>query len=472
MTKYKRYAIQLPKRSAQRLEAMCKEIAKRTSKSMVPELVMEGLLVAALVEREENLRRLGVPAAMPPASAGPKEPEKSVTVQQEPKQDHATNTKSALEAMAAEKSAAAAKDATIHNALASKLWERGSYGTTLGELHEFQGEGNLDCTVCGKSRPHPGYHFLSGKRSRKDIAEHENPNIVRVIGQLDRILSEMIHLARQVDGNKLDEPDRQALKHHAEDMKGAGDRVLGLLGFDAQAQGMGGPEAPPTAEQYLAKLDVCEATWWLLSTEEQAKVDGRFTPGKVKTLSDCGLAPKGDAPDTSPKGSRESVNVSHAQHSPDPAKPSWVRHRVSGERGVVLGYVDFGQRVRVRHEQTGETIGDTSDYELVDPPDTGLTYSDGIDAVLNDLASLGNGGPPASEHNRWVDELRSALAALANRPIPMKLQCPNCFSTHEDEGEWATKPHTSHTCQGCGLTWKPALVPTVGVRFLPGTKNS
>jgi len=56
-------------------------------------------------------------------------------------------------------------------------------------------------------------------------------------------------------------------------------------------------------------------------------------------------------------------------------------------------------------------------------------------------------------------------------PIPMHLVCPECGERHIDEGEFATKPHHTHACQHCGLTWRPAVVPTVGVRFLPGFKN-
>lgn len=56
-------------------------------------------------------------------------------------------------------------------------------------------------------------------------------------------------------------------------------------------------------------------------------------------------------------------------------------------------------------------------------------------------------------------------------PIPMRLPCPGCGQLHIDEGEFATQPHHSHACQFCGLVWRPALVHTVGVRFLPGFKN-
>lgn len=65
--------------------------------------------------------------------------------------------------------------------------------------------------------------------------------------------------------------------------------------------------------------------------------------------------------------------------------------------------------------------------------------------------------------------------ALANRelvkPIPMFLTCPSCGTRHVDVGEFATTCHHTHSCQGCGLTWRPAVVPTIGVEFLPGFKN-
>jgi hypothetical protein len=56
-------------------------------------------------------------------------------------------------------------------------------------------------------------------------------------------------------------------------------------------------------------------------------------------------------------------------------------------------------------------------------------------------------------------------------PIPMRLTCPACNALHVDEGEFAMKPHHTHACQGCGAVWRPAVVPTVGVRFLPGFRN-
>ena len=60
---------------------------------------------------------------------------------------------------------------------------------------------------------------------------------------------------------------------------------------------------------------------------------------------------------------------------------------------------------------------------------------------------------------------------MTTEPIPMILHCPECHNRHIDEGEFATKVHNTHACQFCGFVWLPAIVPTVGVQFLPGFKN-
>lgn len=59
----------------------------------------------------------------------------------------------------------------------------------------------------------------------------------------------------------------------------------------------------------------------------------------------------------------------------------------------------------------------------------------------------------------------------APQPIPMLLVCPCCGCRHVDEGEFRTKPHHTHACQHCGMCWRPAIVPTVGVKFLPGFRD-
>lgn len=63
------------------------------------------------------------------------------------------------------------------------------------------------------------------------------------------------------------------------------------------------------------------------------------------------------------------------------------------------------------------------------------------------------------------------ILAGVDTPIPMLLWCPECGKRHIDEGEFATKPHHTHACQHCGHVWRPCVMTTVGVQFLPGYKN-
>ena len=67
----------------------------------------------------------------------------------------------------------------------------------------------------------------------------------------------------------------------------------------------------------------------------------------------------------------------------------------------------------------------------------------------------------------WAARGRSTVI----EPIPMLLVCPCCAKRHIDRGKYATKIHTTHACQHCGMCWRPAVVPTVGVQFLPGFKD-
>ena len=78
------------------------------------------------------------------------------------------------------------------------------------------------------------------------------------------------------------------------------------------------------------------------------------------------------------------------------------------------------------------------------------------------------------ELEKVKDGLYLALEKLKEKeaPIPMRIVCPECNKLHIDEGEFATKPHHTHSCQHCGLTWRPAIVNTVGVQFLPGFKST
>ncbi len=79
-----------------------------------------------------------------------------------------------------------------------------------------------------------------------------------------------------------------------------------------------------------------------------------------------------------------------------------------------------------------------------------------------------------SHRNHYVNLITVARNVLAgDQPVPMLLICPNpwCSMRHIDEGEFATKIHHTHACQFCGMVWRPALVPTIGVQFLPGFRD-
>lgn len=90
----------------------------------------------------------------------------------------------------------------------------------------------------------------------------------------------------------------------------------------------------------------------------------------------------------------------------------------------------------------------------------------------------------AEEARRWereADALRgedARFVMIGGAPapgetliIPMLLWCPACHARHVDTGEFAEKPHHTHACQACGLAWRPAVVNTAGVQFLPGFRN-
>lgn len=74
---------------------------------------------------------------------------------------------------------------------------------------------------------------------------------------------------------------------------------------------------------------------------------------------------------------------------------------------------------------------------------------------------------------RMADELIALRAFKHDQEpvIPMRLTCPTCGHLHVDKGKFAKKPHHTHACQKCGMTWRPAVVCTVGVQFLPGFKD-
>jgi hypothetical protein len=112
----------------------------------------------------------------------------------------------------------------------------------------------------------------------------------------------------------------------------------------------------------------------------------------------------------------------------------------------------------------------------VNEPNTADT-NDTLAGALRDLRAVCaciDAGKARQLATTAVDRVEAAVTrALAGQPepVPMVLHCPECRARHIDEGDFATKPHHTHACQGCGLVWRPAVVPTVGVHYLPGFKN-
>ena len=102
-------------------------------------------------------------------------------------------------------------------------------------------------------------------------------------------------------------------------------------------------------------------------------------------------------------------------------------------------------------------------------------HAEGCDDHGNPINSFTLEGDPSDEEILARHELEGAEHYLVLRPefkvttsYSMILACPACHRRHVDEGDYAFEPHRSHACQYCGTIWRPALVPTVGVAFLPG----
>lgn len=78
---------------------------------------------------------------------------------------------------------------------------------------------------------------------------------------------------------------------------------------------------------------------------------------------------------------------------------------------------------------------------------------------------------------RW-----GVFADELSKPIDMVLYCPRCRTQHIDAPEesiegairggelfWDNPPHRSHLCHSCGFVWRPADVPTNGVKAVKTT---
>ncbi len=129
------------------------------------------------------------------------------------------------------------------------------------------------------------------------------------------------------------------------------------------------------------------------------------------------------------------------------------------EQALLGSLLEASEKVRCVSEALARLGVDWHRFELV-----GLAERIGADACRLAGVTLDSGLEGAGYG------LMQALS-LPVRGVPLLLWCPQCNQRHIDVGEWATRLHHTHACQVCGNVWRPALVETVGVQFLPGFKS-
>jgi rubrerythrin len=122
--------------------------------------------------------------------------------------------------------------------------------------------------------------------------------------------------------------------------------------------------------------------------------------------------------------------------------------------------------------------------EVTKAPEVKLAYQYGHRDARHAAAEI------ALEADRRIEELEAQLEKA--KPVDLLLYCPKCGEQHIDEARpdvcetcgfdipgckcgtftaWLNPPHKSHRCEECNHVWRPADVPTNGVRELK-TKGS
>lgn len=140
---------------------------------------------------------------------------------------------------------------------------------------------------------------------------------------------------------------------------------------------------------------------------------------------------------------------------------------------IVRALLDMAMRARAEcanwqslNRGQANTIGDLQDVHN--------KYLARINVLESEKRIIDEAGDVLNRSNVPPGLLVDRIEWLAKRnalPVPMILHCPSCSARHIDVGEFATKSHHTHACQSCGTVWRPAIVATVGVQFLPGFKN-
>lgn len=128
----------------------------------------------------------------------------------------------------------------------------------------------------------------------------------------------------------------------------------------------------------------------------------------------------------------------------------------------------IGATRHARERESWDAAGGTTEPLYATPR---VQDVDGYQAAFYELTDmLGIPAQPCSPKEVWETQMRPALQAAiaAQGPVPMVLHCPRCHLQHIDAPDertpdWQNPTHRSHLCHGCGLIWRPADVPTIGV---------
>jgi hypothetical protein len=139
------------------------------------------------------------------------------------------------------------------------------------------------------------------------------------------------------------------------------------------------------------------------------------------------------------------------------------------------GPIEIGLKTGAPFDRLREVIQQFTAGPVVERTDGAKTWPGNLEAVLAAVGLYPPTAQPtlAEAQHRILGPTQEAqkLDLYAPDPIPMLLWCPSCCERHIDTGSFATESHHTHACQACGMVWRPAVVATVGVQFLPGFKN-
>jgi hypothetical protein len=181
---------------------------------------------------------------------------------------------------------------------------------------------------------------------------------------------------------------------------------------------------------------------------------------------------------------------------PAPAEPALEETRRAVAAIAVVGQVDGHDVVRRL------SVLDIIDRRRADPAPSAAPAQP-VTQLHQPTAEWARDGIATFVADHWADrkhtlaEIEAGIRAIEIRvppappaaqpvvPIPMLLHCPRCGTQHvdavestlawtggavpepsHDEVTWDNPPHRSHLCHHCGCIWRPADVPTTGVKAI------